>query len=227
LDFGWLEGNRWSEGTELSRHPAGDIATRFSNRRYNMTRALCNVILAVLALLWLPATAAIAAESVEGTIESLSDSKISIKDKDGKIHSFDVDSAAKITLDGKTAKLDTLGVGSTATVSTETKNNKSVAVTIDARSKMTSSATVPSEGESTVPRPTADSRVRGNRRMFAGPVSGHAASRLALFWPAAGGAVAALAGRSDGKTHLGSRLGPTWGGWHAKCYFRPTVGSAA
>jgi hypothetical protein len=104
-----------------------------------MKKALCNVALAILALLWLPATAAIAAESVEGTIESLSDSKISIKDKDGKIHSFDVDSAAKITLDGKTAKLDTLGVGSTATVSTETKNNKSVAVTIDARSKMTSS----------------------------------------------------------------------------------------
>lgn len=101
-----------------------------------MTTTLCNVTLAAVALLWLPATAALAADSVEGTIESLSDSRISIKDKDGKIHSFDVDSAAKITLDGKTAKLDTLGVGSTATVSSETKNNKSVAVTIDARSKM-------------------------------------------------------------------------------------------
>jgi hypothetical protein len=105
-----------------------------------MTTRLCNLTLAFLALTWLVAAPAIAAETVEGTIESLTDSKISIKDKDGKTHSFEVDSAAKITLDGKTVKLDTLGVGSTASISTETKNNKTVAVKIDARSKMAKSS---------------------------------------------------------------------------------------
>ena len=104
-----------------------------------MTTRLCNLTLAILALTCLLATPAIAAENVDGTIESVTDSKISIKDKDGKTHSFEVDSAAKITLDGKTVKLDTLGVGSTASVSTETKNNKTVAVKIDARSKMAKS----------------------------------------------------------------------------------------
>jgi hypothetical protein len=101
-----------------------------------MKRRLCNLNLAFLALTWLLPTPASAAEIVEGTIESLAASKISIKDKGGKVHSFEVDSAAKITLDGKTVKLDTLGVGSSASVSTETKNGKTVAVTIDARSKM-------------------------------------------------------------------------------------------
>ena len=101
-----------------------------------MTSRLRNLTLAFLAMTLLLAVPVIAAETMDGTIESLSDSKISIKDKDGKIHSFDVDSEAKITLDGKTAKLDTLGVGSTASVSTETKNNKTVAMKIDARSKM-------------------------------------------------------------------------------------------
>jgi hypothetical protein len=104
-----------------------------------MTTRRCNFTLAFLALTWLLPRPASAAEIVEGTIESLTDSKISIKDKGGKIHNFEVDGAAKITLDGKTVKLDALGVGSTASVSTETKNNKSVAVTIDARSKMAKS----------------------------------------------------------------------------------------
>jgi hypothetical protein len=101
-----------------------------------MTTRLCKLTLAFLVLTWLLPTPASAAEIVEGTIESLTASKISIKDKEGKVHSFEVDSAAKITLDGKTVKLDTLGVGSTASVSTETKNSKTVAVKIDARSKM-------------------------------------------------------------------------------------------
>jgi hypothetical protein len=122
------------------RHLLDTISTSFSKRKTEMTTRLCNSTLAFLALTWLLATPAIAAEIVEGTIESLTTSKIAIKDKAGKIHSFDVDSAAKITLDGKTVKLDTLGVGSTASVSTETKNNKTVAVTIDARSKMAQSA---------------------------------------------------------------------------------------
>lgn len=104
-----------------------------------MTTRLCNLSLAFLALTWLLGTPAIAAEIVEGTIASLTASRISIKDKGGKIHSFEVDSAAKITLDGKTVKLDTLGVGSTASISTETKNNKTVAVMIVAQSKMAKS----------------------------------------------------------------------------------------
>lgn len=101
-----------------------------------MTTRVCNLTLAILVLTWLVPTPASAADIVEGTIESLTTSKISIKDKGGKVHSFEVDGAAKITLDGKTVKLDTLGVGSTASVSTETKNSKTVAVKIDARSKM-------------------------------------------------------------------------------------------
>jgi hypothetical protein len=101
-----------------------------------MTTRLCNLTLAFVALMSLLATSAIAADSVDGTIESLTDSKISIKDKGGKVHTFEVDSDAEITLDGKTAKLDTLGVGSTASISTETKNNKTVAVKVHARSKL-------------------------------------------------------------------------------------------
>jgi hypothetical protein len=101
-----------------------------------MTIRRCNMTLAFTTLAWLLATPAIAAESVDGTIESLTDSRISIKDKDGKIHSFEVDGSAEITLDGKKVKLDTLGVGSTASVSTEKKNNKTVAVKINARSKL-------------------------------------------------------------------------------------------
>jgi hypothetical protein len=96
----------------------------------------CKLTLALVALAWLLARPALAAETVDGTVESLSDNKISIKDKEGKTHSFEVDSNAKITLDGKTVKLDALGVGSTASVSTETKQNKTVAVTIIARSKL-------------------------------------------------------------------------------------------
>ena len=103
------------------------------------TRLFCNSALAFLALTWLLATPAFAADAVEGTIESIATSKISIKDKDGKVYDFEVDNAAKITLDGKSAKLDALGVGSTASISTEAKNNKTVAVRIDARSKMAKS----------------------------------------------------------------------------------------
>ena len=105
-----------------------------TTRLKNLT--LCNLTLVFLALTWFLASPAVAAESVDGTIESLTESNISIKDKGGKIHSFEVASDAEITLDGKTAKLDTLGVGSSASISTETKNNKSVAVKVHARSKL-------------------------------------------------------------------------------------------
>ena len=112
-----------------------------------MTTRFYSLTLAFLALTWLMMTPAIAAENVDGTIESLSDSKISIKDKDGKLHTFEVDGSASITLDGKSVKLDTLGVGSTASVSTESKNNKTVAVKIVARSKMaTAMMTIPAMG---------------------------------------------------------------------------------
>jgi hypothetical protein len=50
---------------------------------------------------------------------------------------FEVDDGAEITLDGNTAKLDTPGVRSTPSVSTETKNNKTVAVKVHDRSKLT------------------------------------------------------------------------------------------
>ena len=92
--------------------------------------------LALFSLLLLATAVARAAESIDGTVESAGSGKISIKDKDGKVHSFDVDDSAKITLDGKNAKLDELGVGSSASVTTETKSNKTVATMIIAKSKL-------------------------------------------------------------------------------------------
>ena len=92
--------------------------------------------LAILALVWLLTGAAIAAESVNGTIEKAGSGKLTLKDSAGTIHNFEVDAAAKITMDGKTVKLDELAVGSSATVTTEKKTNKTVAVTITAKSKL-------------------------------------------------------------------------------------------
>jgi|SRR6516165_306825 hypothetical protein len=88
-------------------------------------------------VLFLPAVRfALAAEALDGTVESAGSGKISIKDKDGKVHNFAVDDSAKITLDGKTVKLDEIGVGSSASVTTETKSNKTVATMIMAKSKL-------------------------------------------------------------------------------------------
>jgi hypothetical protein len=90
-----------------------------------------------LATLLLPAAQlAVAAEAVDGTVESAGSGKISIKDKSGKVHNFEVDDSAKITLDGKTAKLDEIGVGSSASVTTETKSSKTIATMIMAKSKL-------------------------------------------------------------------------------------------
>ena len=50
-----------------------------------MTTRRCNLTLAFVALMSLSASSAIAAESVDGTIESLTDRNISIKDKGGKL----------------------------------------------------------------------------------------------------------------------------------------------
>jgi len=107
-----------------------------------MKISLIKITLAFVALTWLVATQTMAGEESEGTIVNVGANTISIKDKGGKVRSFDVDSAAKITLDGKTAKLDALGVGSRATVTTETKNNKTVAVIVEAQSKLTQSARI-------------------------------------------------------------------------------------
>src|SRR5882724_2802269 len=93
-------------------------------------------ILAVLALGWLLATAAGAANSVNGTIESAGSGSVSIKDESGTVHKFDVDSAAKITLDGQTVKLDDLKAGTSATIETEIKNEKTMAVMITGRSPL-------------------------------------------------------------------------------------------
>jgi hypothetical protein len=93
-------------------------------------------VLALFALLFLATTVAQAAEAIDGTVESAGSGKISIKDKSGKVHSFEVDDSAKITLDGKNAKLDEVGVGSSASVTTETKNNKTVATMIIAKSML-------------------------------------------------------------------------------------------
>ena len=104
-----------------------------------MKPRLMKIAMALFALTWLVVAQTMAADAVEGTIESVGTGKISIKDKNGTVRSFEVDSAAKITLDGKAAKLDSLGVGSTASITTESKNNKTVAVMIEARSKLANS----------------------------------------------------------------------------------------
>jgi hypothetical protein len=102
----------------------------------NMNPRIVAQVLALFAMLLLATTAAWAAEAIDGTVESAGSGKISIKDKSGKVHSFEVDDSAKITLDGKSAKLDEVGVGSSASVTTETKNNKTVATMIIAKSKL-------------------------------------------------------------------------------------------
>src|SRR5262245_23491819 len=92
--------------------------------------------LAVVMLAWLAATFAIAAQTIDGTIEKAGGGKIAVKDIAGTVQSIAVDSAAKITLDGKTVKLDDLKAGDSATVVIEVKNNQTVAVMITVRSKM-------------------------------------------------------------------------------------------
>ena len=104
-----------------------------------MKTRFTKMAIALFALTWLVVAQTMAADAVEGTIESAGNGKISIKDKNGTVRRFDVDSACKITLDGKEAKLDSLGVGSTASITTESKNNKTVAVMIEARSKLSNS----------------------------------------------------------------------------------------
>lgn len=92
--------------------------------------------LAVLTVIGILVAAVAAAESTDGTIEKAGSGKITVKMKDGTMQTYAVDAGAKITLDGKTADLGDLPMGGNATVTTETKNNKTVAVTIIARSKM-------------------------------------------------------------------------------------------
>ena len=61
---------------------------------------------------------------------------VELKDRSGTVLKYDVDASAKIMLDGKSVKLDELPVGGKATVITDTKNNKTVAVTITAKSPL-------------------------------------------------------------------------------------------
>ena len=92
--------------------------------------------LSIPVLFCLTASMALAAASVDGTIEKSGNGVVELKDSSGTVLKYDVDGNAKITLDGKTAKLDDLPVGGKATVTTESKNNKTVAVTITAKSPL-------------------------------------------------------------------------------------------
>lgn len=92
--------------------------------------------LSVLAILGLFVSVAFAAASVDGKIEKVGNGVIELKDSSGSVLKYDVDAAAKIMLDGKSAKLDDLPVGAPATIVTEVKNNKTMAVTITAKSPL-------------------------------------------------------------------------------------------
>ncbi|HEY3967742.1 MAG TPA: hypothetical protein VGM05_24485 [Planctomycetaceae bacterium] len=101
-----------------------------------MIPRLVTTSLSILAVLWLSISIAAAANSMDGKIEKAANGVIELKDDSGTISKYDVDSGAKITLDGKSVKLDELPVGAPATVTTETKNNKTVAVKIIAKSPL-------------------------------------------------------------------------------------------
>lgn len=90
-------------------------------------------VIAVVALAMFLAGAAYAAD-YNGKVEKAGDGKITVKNDQAKLETFEVDPTAKIMLDGKTAKLEDLKAGASVTVSTEVKGNKTVAVTITAKS---------------------------------------------------------------------------------------------
>ena len=92
--------------------------------------------LSILVLFWIFVGFAMAADTIDGTIEKSGNGMIELKDKSGTVLKYEVDSGAKITLDGKSVKLDELPNGAPATVKTEVKNNKTVAVTITAKSPL-------------------------------------------------------------------------------------------
>jgi hypothetical protein len=74
------------------------------------------------------------AASIKGTVEATGSGSITVKDDSESSQKIAVDSGAKITLDGKKCKLDDLQAGTSVEVETEIKGDKTVAVTITARS---------------------------------------------------------------------------------------------
>ena len=77
-----------------------------------MTRRSLFVALAALALtVWVGKVALAEDATHDGTVVSVTDTKLTMADKDGKEHSHDVGLEAKITVDGKDAKLADLRKG--------------------------------------------------------------------------------------------------------------------
>ena len=81
-----------------------------------MTRRSLFVALAALALTAWVGNVAVAADTHEGTVVSVSEGKLTMTDKDGKEHSHDVGPAAIVTIDGKEGKLADLKKGDKITV---------------------------------------------------------------------------------------------------------------
>lgn len=81
-----------------------------------MTRRSLFVALAALALTAWVGNVAVAADTHEGTVVSVSEGKLTMTDKDGKEHSHDVGPAAAITIDGREGKLTDLKKGDKITV---------------------------------------------------------------------------------------------------------------
>ena len=81
-----------------------------------MTRRSLFVALAALALTVWVGNVAVAADTHEGTVVSVSEGKLVMTDKDGTEHSHDVGPTAIVTVDGKDAKLADLKKGDKITV---------------------------------------------------------------------------------------------------------------
>jgi len=83
-----------------------------------MTRRSLFVALAALALcVWVGKVAVAEDATHDGTVVSVTDSKLTMTDKDGKEHSHDIAATTPITLDGKEAKLADLRKGDKVRVS--------------------------------------------------------------------------------------------------------------
>ncbi|MBI1315195.1 hypothetical protein GC176_28220 [bacterium] len=76
--------------------------------------------------------AALAEDSFSGTIDSLKDDRFSIKDDDGRLHTFLVNSSTTYTLDGNEATFSELKKGQTAKVKAEKNSEHFVATMVDA-----------------------------------------------------------------------------------------------
>ena len=84
-----------------------------------MSRRSLFVALAALALtVWVGNVAVAADHEHEGTVVSVTETKLTMTDKDGKEHSHDVGTDAKIMIDGKDGKLADLKKGDKIKVTT-------------------------------------------------------------------------------------------------------------